>query len=241
MVKVCATCTLVCHLLQYFDKRGFGRYIDAKKIRDEYYQEGWATEFNLKLKLVMMEYQVRRCLVTPPEAEIGLFSLVWEELSEEQQNAANALGYSNEGRIKCVAAIYIPPLCWPIYLPRHHRWPAHPHNNWAIWDDYMHADDKAAANVLGLDSRTWPPPDFSELQNTGDFARPSHLPPPHSISCWQSARLSRSNLVGLLHVTDLKVKTHSSGHDAGYESPTDNLLPESPVQRHNNPLNSDPE
>ena len=76
------------------------RYIDAKAIRDQYYQDGWATEFNLKLKLVMMEYQVRRCLVTPPEAEIGLFAMEWDELSEEQQTAAKALGYSNDGRIK---------------------------------------------------------------------------------------------------------------------------------------------
>jgi hypothetical protein len=76
------------------------KWIDAKKIRDDYYQEGWATEFNCKLKAVLSEYQLRRCLVRPPEEEMGVFSLPWEELTESQQQAARDLGYSNVGDIR---------------------------------------------------------------------------------------------------------------------------------------------
>ena len=36
------------------------KYIDAQKIRAEYYQEGWATEFNCQLKMVLAEFQLRR-------------------------------------------------------------------------------------------------------------------------------------------------------------------------------------
>jgi hypothetical protein len=72
----------------------------------------------------------------------GVFSLTWEEMTEDQQAAARSLGYSDVGAIK---------------------WPNHPYNKWAIWDEYMNQEDKLAAQTLGLDSRSWPPPDFSSL------------------------------------------------------------------------------
>eukprot|EP01049_Picozoa_sp_SAG25_P005798 SAG25_NODE_409_length_8424_cov_3.527928_2_plen_1303_part_00 len=106
----------------------------------------------LLFKFLEFEAGLKNIITRQPVDELGPFALSWENLSEEQQQAALTLGYTNDDEESKV---------WPEYSYA-----------WGSWLD-LEEEKKQAAVVLGLHEFKWPPPDFS-VMGTADSYVMSH-------------------------------------------------------------------
>jgi NhaP-type Na+/H+ or K+/H+ antiporter len=104
---------------------------------------------DLKYRFLVLEDRLKSCITRSPKDEMGLFALVWQELTEEQQTAAESLGYSNDTNVSAKL--------WP---EASHAW-----GDWWLLND----DQKEAAMVLGLSEHKWPPPDMGRIGDADDM------------------------------------------------------------------------
>jgi hypothetical protein len=102
----------------------------------------------LLYKFLEFEAGLKKIITRAPEDELGVFALSWDNPSEEQQQAALTLGYTNDPEVSKI---------WPEYSYA-----------WGSWLD-LADDKKQAATVLGLHEFHWPPPDFSVMGSADSF------------------------------------------------------------------------
>jgi len=104
---------------------------------------------DMKYRFMVMEHKLKAFITRSPRDEMGVFALGWEDLTEEQQAAAESLGYTNDSSISATL--------WP---EASHAW-----GSWWELDD----DKKEQAQILGLDEHKWPPPDMGRLGDADDM------------------------------------------------------------------------
>ena len=97
----------------------------------------------LSYYFLKFEARLKAILTRPPEADLGVFALLWDDLSVDEQDAAKVMGYSDDPDSGGA------------------QWPESTH----AWGEFHDMSDemKDAALVLGLDQYHWPPPDFSAI------------------------------------------------------------------------------
>jgi len=100
--------------------------------------------------LLELEASLKEFITRRPEEELGVFALLWDDLDEDQQEAALVLGYTNDDA-------------------HAKTWPEHV-GKWGSWLDQTE-ETQAAAIVLGLSAANWPPPDFSVMGSADDFVQ----------------------------------------------------------------------
>ena len=123
------------------------KLVDAKVLMKKA-QDG-EIEKTLKYRFLLLEHKLKSFITRSPKDELGVFALEWEDLSKEQQLAAESLGYTDDSSVSAKL------------------WPEATHA-WGVWWELDDAK-KDQAVLLGLSEHNWPPPDMGRLGDADDM------------------------------------------------------------------------
>ena len=123
------------------------KLVDAKVLMQQA-KEGIIKK-GLKYRFLVLEDKLKQCITRSPKDELGLFATTWEELTEEQQAAAEMLGYTNDSDIS------------------NKLWPE-ANKSWGAWWE-LSDEKKESAMLLGLSEHKWPPPDMGRIGDADDL------------------------------------------------------------------------